>query len=447
MTGVQQPPNEMDLLGLGDSSGVAQQQQQQQPITQQPTGQPIMQQATGQMPFPAMLTGPQRTELENNLANIRAETRAQIQHNDQLRSQLEAEQRAVKELQETIQREKEALEALKRAALDAERELEQEKKKKEELVRELQTYKQESKHFKQRAENAQKETRQVKEETASTATQSPKADNANLFALSSAPSTDLFASVPRPDSALSSSSSAAASVQSPSKKTYDPFAGIKGDKASSAASSPVMTLNRLQEEKQARSTTPNVDISDIEAKFPDLSTVEQNFSSPTTAEFPSSATTNEHPPASSNPPAPAAESTRLGMNSPSLARSPMFGSEQQQQGKQQQQQSQPTSAFQQQQLQQAAKPALSPSQAKSVAKYGFDLSAFEDNEESPAPAAQLGSGSGSVKDELSSLFGSPAPPKQETPSNSNFDDIFNVSSSSQNANKEKKPTFDDMFFS
>lgn len=436
-SGMQQASNEMDLLGLGDSSAAVQPQQQQQPIPQQPTGQSIMQQPTGQIPFAAgQHLGLQRTELENTLSSIRADTRAQIQHNDQLRSQIETEQKAVKELQETIQREKEALEALKKAAQDAEHELQQEKKRKEDLIRELQMYKQEGKHFKQRAESAQNETQQVKEEIASMTAQSPKIDVANLFALSSAPSTELFASAPQPDSAQNSnfSASVAANTQSPSKKTYDPFASIKDGKASSTSSSPVMTLNRLQEEKQARSTTPNIDISDIEAKFPDLSTVEQKFSSPTTAEFPSSSSTTQHPPASPKPPAPAAESAPLNMNSPSLARSPIFGNQQQEQ---------------QQQQQQPVKTTMSPSQAKSVAKYGFDLSAFEESEESSTPAAPSGSGTGSLKDELNSLFGSPAPAKQEMQSStaSNFDDIFNVSSSSQNTSKEKKPTFDDMFFS
>ncbi|KAI7886028.1 EF-hand [Lichtheimia hyalospora FSU 10163] len=385
--------------------------------------------------------GLQRTELESTLTSIRNETQNQIARNDQLRSQVDNEAQAIRQLQETIAREKESLEALKRAATDAERELEQHQNKKNELTQELRVLKQEHNHYNQRLEHAQNELQKSTISSPVSAKEQPVSASSpnNMFSLSTAPAGDLFSSVNQHATGSPSSSPAP-------KKGFDPFEGFKKGSSSSATSSPIATLNRLKEEsdnkQQARSGTPNVDISDIEAKFPDLSTMEHSFQ-PTS-------------PANVSAPPPASSSTTSTPTATPKQSSASIAYTQQQ----------PTSPFlhhnhsisQQQQQQPLTRQAtLSPSQAKSVAKYGFDLSAFEDDEgPSPAITNTAPPPSGSLKDDLHSLISSPATtgstPQQQQPAsqptNTSFDDIFNVNpNNNKPAPPEKKPTFDEMFFS
>lgn len=439
----------VDLLGLGDTGTgefffvssfrtwsdrlVKDTVQQPTATYQQPTFTGNQQQPTAAYQQPTftgnqlelLSLNAQRSELEANLSAIRAESRVQMDRSAQLRAQYEAEARAVKELQETVQREKEALEALKRAASEAERQLEEEKRKKEELSRELMMYKQEAKHYKQRAESAQQQLQQIRSDKPSEPSPSTSGD---LFSLSNAPLNDLFGGTDalhrRPESVASTDSSIG--VSSPQEKSSDPFSGLKGDKRDSTMSSPAMSLNRPKEEavsnKHARSTTPNVDINEIEAKFPDLSTMESNFQSPVSNEPKDNEIASPRPSSQASVhPFPSISNTSV-----TQTKSPII-------------QSTTSPSLSQKQ-------ALSPSQAKSVAKYGFDISAFEEPSDTPVTA----SGTGSVKDDLHSLFGSPSGPAQQNkPSSSTFDDIFSVSSKDvgENSKEQKKPTFDDMFFS
>lgn len=435
-----------DLLGLSSN----------EPATAAAPTQPVSQPGVGATTESVSNIGLQRTELESTLSSIRNETQNQIARNDQLRSQVDTEAQAIRQLQETIAREKESLEALKRAATDAERELEQQKSKKNELTQELRVLKQEHNHYNQRLEHAQSELQKttisspVSAKEQPTSASSPSNNNNNMFSLSTAPAGELFGSV-------NQHSTGSPSLSSPApKKGFDPFEGFKkGATSSSAASSPIATLNRLKEEsdnkQQTRSGTPNVDISDIEAKFPDLSTMEHNFQPTSPA---------QHPP----PPASSSSATSTPAATPKQSSASIPPSTQQQQ--------QPTSPFlhnnysipQQQQQQPLTRQAtLSPSQAKSVAKYGFDLSAFEDDDgpsttTTNTAASAAAPPSGSLKDDLHSLISSPAttgstPQQQQQQQSStkttSFDDIFNVNPNNNN-NKpapEKKPTFDEMFFS
>jgi hypothetical protein len=106
---------------------------------------------------------------------------------------------------------------------------------------------------------------------------------------------------------------------------------------------------------------------------------------------------------------------------------------------------------------QVPKPPVTASEPKnpSVAKYGFDLSAFETSSSTPSP---FGDSSATMKDELSSLFGSPSVSTSQLPqqsaTSSGFDDIFGNSSSTApqqtttTNNNTNKPdnSFESIFF-
>ncbi|KAI9311211.1 hypothetical protein BX666DRAFT_1998970 [Dichotomocladium elegans] len=395
--------------------------------------------------------GAQRAGLESTLSEIRSDTQNQIEYNEQLRSRVDAELQAIHDLQEAVAREKEALEALKRAAKDTERELEQKKHKKSELTQELQVLKQEKAHYQKRLDSAQSELQKAQSPVLSTKSLSPEISagsisNKGLFSLSSGPSNDIFAPI------TAHRTGSVPSLASP-PKAFDPYAGLKESKnvstTGSAASSPIISLNRLKEDTEnrhmMRSVSPNVDISAIEAKFPDLTTMEHQFQ-PARPSSPAASA----PPAASNPSSPQQQSA--GPKSPrsfAPTQATSFIS------------SQPTAATihaspsgtPKQSFAPAPQPGLSPSQAKSVAKYGFDLSAFEDTGETSSNEQQR-----SVKDDLTSLFSSPTPAATSAPSGgsvNNFDDIFGVRPSPAapaapaaiTSPPERKPTFDEMFFS
>lgn len=264
-------------------------------------------------------------------SSVTTEThRAQTAH-----QQFNQESQAVQELLHQIENQKEALAKMKSEAEEAERLLALEKKRKEELSQELQMYRQETKHFSTRVENAKEETQKVKteieelQEKAKKASENPKDD---VFSLSSAPSPaigGLFAKVNESPSLFPKGQQGSplfakvnespVSSHSTGQKVFDPFAGFKA--TSSSTPSPSPSINKLKAETEQKSTTPtssHLDISDIESKYPDLSTMEQNFA-----------------------PAAPAPTTSAAPESPKKAQTPS-------------------------------------SQAKtSVSKYGFDLSAFE----------------------------------------------------------------------
>ncbi|KAL0091477.1 hypothetical protein J3Q64DRAFT_1654951 [Phycomyces blakesleeanus] len=362
--------------------------------------------------------GQQRSLLETELSSVKNDVRAERDRAERLASQHSSEAQAVHALQEQLSKEKQSLESWKKKAEESEKLLEQEKKKRQELSKELHLCSQETKHYQQRSESAKKETEQVHSEVQEM--QKDSFSNNSVFALSNTPSNELFTNIGEkstPEHSFSHPGSAASStIQSPSmnptqfNKSFDPFSGMKSDKGNTA-DSPKISLNRIKQEHEAhqkRSSSPNVDISDIEVKFPDLNTMEEKFNM------------------SSPKASPAISEAKIPTNSASPVQKPYKPSLDHPFGPNQS--PAPTTAF-------------SPKQSKSVAKYGFDLSAFE------TPSTPENEGTSSVKDELSSLFGSPQPEAAKKEPTTNFDDIFSVTPSSVPAPPtENKKTFADIFF-
>lgn len=356
--------------------------------------------------------------------------------------QFTSESQAVQELLKQIEIQKETLAKLKTEAEEAERQLENEKKRKETLTQELQMYRQETKHFSTRVENAQTETKKIQSEIkelekdkASPAppqqAMSPPTSHHDFFTLSSAPSPavggGLFAKVNEPaTNALSPKTSnstglfAKVNESSSPNKTFDPFAGFKASNTS-AAPSPTMSMNKLKEDaEQKRSATPNsyADLGDIESKFPDLSTMEQNFAPPSS---------------SAEPPA----SAVVASPTVSVASAPV-GS--------------PHTLFKKTQVTPFAtkSTAVAPEPKNpSVSKYGFDLSAFETS--SNTASSPFGdTNATSMKDELSSIFSSPPASSAQLPQQqpSGFDDIFGNNTKPQQPSTTDKPndSFENIFF-
>lgn len=360
-------------------------------------------------------------------------------------SQLHVESQAVQGLQRQMEQQKEELVKLKKQADDAEKQLEAEQKRREELTKELQMYKQEAKHFNTRIENANEETAKLQKENAelekekhaksveqSSSQPAPSAVH-DFFSLSSAPPANspggLFAKVQEPSSSSPFSpvtSNHTGSTVNSQQPKFDPFAGFKTTQQKhSTPVSPTVSLNKLkQETEQKRSFTPtsNVEISDIESKFPDLNTMEQNFATPS----------SPVPPTASSPAVAA-------VGSPSLSASATSPK--------------PDNSHSYNNL--FSKPAVSPSISKSTpakkdpnSKYGFDLSAFESPSVATASPFETKT---SMKDELSSLFGSPSTnnaqlPNTTTSQNTGFDDIFGASSSNNNNNAATTNSFENVFF-
>lgn len=430
---MQQPPQQqnVDLLGLDSDFA----ESSFTPTTPSYQQQPPQQQNVD-------LARSQSTLLQTSVNN-------EMNRAQSAQQQFTSESQAVQELLKQIEMQKETLAKLKAEAEEAERQLEAEKKRKETLTQELQMYKQETKHFSTRVENAQEETKKVQKEIeeleknkASPAppqqsTLFPSASHNDFFTLSTAPSPaaggGLFAKVSEPATANTSLSPKASNStalfakvneSSSPQKTFDPFAGFKASN-NSAAPSPTISMNKLKEEaEQKRSATPNsyADLGDIESKFPDLSTMEQNFAPP--------------PSSSAEPPA----TSTVASPTVSVASAPV-GS--------------PHTLFKKTQVTPSPLPSKSSTMAPepknpSVSKYGFDLSAFETS----SNTASSPFGQTSMKDELSSLFGSPSTasaqlPQQKPQSSSGFDDIFgNAAAKPQQSNTTDKPneTFENIFF-
>lgn len=322
-------PNTLPNYNIQQQSLPQQQQQQQQPFPQQHQSLPQQQQQQqqnvdllglsfdGPPPPP-----PSSTSNADQSALLQSETK-RVQNT---RQQLQTESQAVQELSHQIESQKEALAKVKAEAEEVERLLQAEKKKKEELAQQLQMYRQETKHFSTRADHAKEELLKVKgeieeleKEKAASSTTSPNVHHQDVFSLSSGPSLGpsggLFAKVSEVATHHTGPSSSTAvatkdggglfakanhspitSHQTGPAKMFDPFAGFK---ASSSTPSPTLSINKLKQEsekktivtKEERSMTPtNFDISDIESKFPDLSTMEQNFAPAESSPSPAAAT-------------------------------------------------------------------------------------------------------------------------------------------------------------
>ena len=422
-----------------------QQQQQQQPQQQNVDLLGLSSDFTGN-PAPPTPQYNNNADLTRTQSTLRSDITTERLRSQTAQSQLHVESQAVQELQRQIEQQKEELAKLKKQADDTEKQLEAEKKRKEELTKELQMYKQEAKHFNTRIEHANQESAKLqkenaeleKEKQAKGVVQSPSqpASTAthDFFSLSSAPPANspggLFAKVEEPSSSSFSPvtpnyTDSSANSQQPK---FDPFAGFKtAQQKHSTPVSPTVSLNKLkQETEHKRSITPtsNVEISDIESKFPDLNTMEQNFATPS----------SPVPPTASSPAAPARGSPSLSASatSPKPDNNNLY-----------------SNLF--------SKPAVSPSISKSTpakkdsnSKYGFDLSAFESPSLTTASPFETKT---SMKDELSSLFGSPSTnnaqlPNATTTQNTGFDDIFGASSSNNNNgnNIATTNTFENVFF-
>jgi myosin heavy subunit len=431
-----------------------QQQQQQQPIADllglsSETTDTVIPTSPQQQPQQSHFNS---TDFTSTQASLQSSIQQESTRNQLAQSQYHNESQAVQELERQIASQKEALAKIKQEAEEAEKELAAEKEKKEKLTKELQMYRQETKHFSTRAENAQEETKQVKKEieeleksrkaatvsplqlaaspTFNNTSASPTASHNDFFTLSSA-TPSLFAKV-EDASSTPASLPQAMSPSSSSQKSYDPFAGFKAHQEKKGSPTPsAASLNHLKEETEKKKSvgSPNVDISDIESKFPDLSTMEQNFQMPTS---PSLSTTSQKKPEPVSSPKSTVSASAAGKKDDSLfkpSKDNIFGL--------------------------VDKPKTSdvfpekPTTASSSSKYGFDLSAFE-------PSTSTQSGNMSVKDELSSLFGGsqteekPAPnfsdafsseKPAEKPTNNGFDDIFGAPAATNKTN-----SFEDIFF-
>ncbi|CEG80978.1 hypothetical protein RMATCC62417_15236 [Rhizopus microsporus] len=395
----------VDLLGLSSDFD-----ETFSPATFQPT------------PKPQPQHHQQITELSRTQSVLQSNLSSETTRSQQAHSQLEAETRAIEELQKQIQQQKDELEKMKHLADEAEKQLEAEKKKKEKLKEELQMYRHETKHFKSRAENAQEELKQVKREIdelekEKSAVSSPRLPNSmsspsisrpeDVFALSS--TGGLFAKVHDDRSSVSASSpkSTHSMPTASTQKAFDPFAGFKASQSTSQSTTGTpVTLNKLKEESELkRSTSATVDISEIESKFPDLSTMEQSF-----AAVSSQAPTSPSTASQSIPPPPKEEETIASIKSESALEN---------------------------------KP-------KKESKYNFDLSVFEPP--STASNSNLFGGM-SVKDELSSIFGSPtisnSTPAPTASTSTALDDIFGSAPSATAKDNSKQPapsSFEDIFF-
>ncbi|KAK4521512.1 Rab-GAP TBC domain-containing protein [Mucor velutinosus] len=453
-------PNSLPAFNsIPDYNPPLQQQQQSQPQQQNVDLLGLSSDADGTPapPTPQQPQQPQTSHYRNaDLARMQSTLQSDMT-SERLRSQtaqsqFHVESQAVQELLRQIEQQKEELAKLRQQADDAEKQLEAEQKRKEELSKELQMYKQEAKHFNTRIENAKEETAKLQAENAAlekekqvkssgqSPTQSAPTTTAahDFFSLSSAPPANspgggLFAKVQEPASSSSfspvMSHHTGSTVNSQQQQPkFDPFAGFKAtQQKNSAPASPTVSLNKLkQETEQKRSFTPtsNVEISDIESKFPDLNTMEQSFAAP------------------SSPAPPAARS----VGSPSLSTATVASPK-------------PDNSHFYNNL--FSKPSVSPSMSKSTpaakrdpkSKYGFDLSAFEPPSSSIASPFES---KASMKDELSSLFGSPSTNNAPLPNttttsattgqNTGFDDIFGAGNSNSTGNANNASSFENVFF-
>ncbi|KAI8087663.1 uncharacterized protein B0P05DRAFT_531840 [Gilbertella persicaria] len=382
----------------------SQQQQQFPPRSQQEQVVDLLGLSSDFTGTPMSAPQPQQntSDLQRTQSVIQSSVQTELTRAQNASNQLQNESQAVQELTRQIEEQKEILAKKKQEADEAERQLEAQKKKKEELTKELQMYKQEVKHFNSRVENIKEETEKLQKENAELEKQKSASQPAleknsqDFFSLSASrpvaggSSTNLFAKIA--EDTTSPNSGATSPLQQQTK--FDPFSGFKATQ--NKPSSPTVSLNKLKQETEIKRTgSPNVDISDIESKFPDLNTMEQNFTmTPTSPSFAQDKLPTSPKPASVVSP----KSSAAVAPSPSVSTS-----------------------------------------KKEKSKYGFDLSAFEP----PSSPFSGGDSKTSMKDELSSLFGSPSVSHAQTPATqqntkTGFDDIFGTTTNN-------KSSFEDIF--
>ncbi|KAI8975596.1 hypothetical protein BDF20DRAFT_617818 [Mycotypha africana] len=250
-----------------------------------------------------------RSLLQNDISKETSRLQSAQQQLSQISSQ-------IRDLLKSIEEEKVQLAKIKQAADEAERQLEAEKQKKEELSKELQMYKQEVKHYTLRLDDTKEELESL-QQNGEQQQYSHDHDPENMFTLSSTVNSqntgnNLFAKVNR-DSSNSNNEqqqplahltaaisptlkqqftgSSTRSQQSPQQRdrNLDPFAGFKKE-----SPSPTVSMNKLKEQEEKKKISSSLmssssdgpittDISYIESKFPDLSTMEQNFAVTTTS--------------------------------------------------------------------------------------------------------------------------------------------------------------------
>ncbi|ORZ23441.1 hypothetical protein BCR42DRAFT_447129 [Absidia repens] len=411
-----------DLLGLDDqppSSDTGASFTPNAPVTQQPPS----------------TSNQQKVMMENNFSTIQSQVNTENSLIGSLQSQQHSMDDSLKTLQSDIEKEKQHLEKLKHTASELTRHLEAQQKKKEELTRDLQMYRQESKHYQQRIDQSQQESRELENEISELQKKAkpsspftsphqmpqspPHQQDTNVFALSSSASNhDLFANV---------QDAPPAPAQNNNSGSIDPFSAKHQQQKALSNATP--TLNRLKEETEVRrAPTPNVDISEVEAKFPDLNMMENDFDTTSRSPTVASVSGGDHKPASPS--------------LPSAITSPPPPTQQQQQQQQHHKQhtnvasSSPSafspfdSPFSSSASPNPAATSTAADPPKPPSKYGFDLAAFE------GPSQPSPSSSASYRDDLTSLFGglspaqSPAQPSNTTapapPPASSFDALFNV---------------------
>ncbi|KAI8342953.1 hypothetical protein BC941DRAFT_84277 [Chlamydoabsidia padenii] len=373
-----------DLLGLDDqpsdnnntsllSPPPPQQQQQQEPPTTTDYGHQ------------------NRSMLESNLGSIQAQIATENSLIGSLQSQQHSMDDTLQALQLSIDKEKQHLDDLKRTAEELTQRVDAQRKKKDDLTRELQMYRQESKHYQQRIDDSQQQVHDLENEISElekVSSSSPPQDDTNVFALSSTASDhDLFAKV---------QDTTTSPVMGGHTNSIDPFSAKHEQKK---AQTP--TLNRLKEDTEMkRAPTPNVDISEVEAKFPDLNMMETEFGRSSAKVTPTASPLLSPPQrAATTIRSPQQQATRSPQRAAATTKS-LFD------------------------------PASSNNKTTTKAsssKYGFDLSAFE------GPSSQPSSTS-SFRDDLTSLFGGVSPvthpattSNSSTPINTTFDSLFDVS--------------------
>ncbi|KAI9309705.1 hypothetical protein BJ944DRAFT_172591 [Cunninghamella echinulata] len=474
------PSSTFDLLGLGDSNNDV------QPTATVSTASNSSNLATDQ--FDNIFNiGNQPTNnnnndgtnkkslLENNLTSLQSQVKTETALINTLQSQKQGVDNSVKVLEESIEKEKQHLESLKRTVEELEQHIKNQQMKKETLTRDLQTYKQESKHFQQRVDHHRQESKELENEindlekkrasssssfsgnintnvsatsspflsksaitSPSIPTASPSMNDPNsLFALSTPISDhDLFAKVQDVASPTLSTTSSHNTTTTATKTninnnnaaTIDPFAIVQQKKAL-ANTSP--SLNKLKHESDIRRvSTPNVDISEVEAKFPDLSTMEHDFN------------TNHPPPSSSSDTVTSPKNVPSSPppSSSSIIKSPTL----------QQQQVKSTGA--------GSSLFGITDNNKNKSKYGFDLSLFE----SGSNTISSPNTSSSLKDDLTSIFSNTNSPdisaspltnnnnnnNNQKQNNNDFDQLFGISSNtnqSSSQQQEKPISFADAF--
>ncbi|KAI8063898.1 hypothetical protein BC940DRAFT_306656 [Gongronella butleri] len=352
----------------------------------------------------------QQTMLQDQLGSLQSQTKTENKLIDSLRSQGDALDSSVQTLQASIDKEQQQLLKLKGTAEELERQVDKRTKKKQALEQELKTLRQELKHYRKRVDHAKEDVAQLDDDIAAlektrrnverdvhdakTRSQRPAATTTTTTTIENDSDSsddeldhDVFASAPTP------------------AKDPDLFTMIQSP-SSGVASPPPM--KHLQKDKKAQKDDDDDLTADIEAKFPDLSTMEHQFD------------TLQHAPPAATPPAitsPTKSPTSPTFASSTATTAPLFA---------------PSSS---------ASPSPKPKHAQSPAatnakpsKYGFDLADFETGTSTQATGPSISS----IRDDLSSLYNTT--PAKKDDSNNDKD------AKPADNDTDSKPSFADVFF-